>query len=112
MNITETYNNLNRIPAQQQERLDDMRCPECDSELAIDNNENITFLYLHEIKAKSASTGEEVIIKEYKDYSAFCGQRPSKVQIPMYCDNYEEHEDEEYTYFTVEADLKNIKIIK
>ena len=112
MSITETYNNLNRIPTSQQEKLDDIRCPECNNELAIDNDENITFLYLHETKAKSASTGEEVIIKEYKDYSAFYGQRPSKVRIPMYCDNYDEHENEEYSYFTLEADLKNIKIIK
>ena len=112
MSITETYNNLNRIPTSQQERLDDIRCPECNNELEIDNDEEFYFLYLHEIKAKSASTGEEVIIKEYKSHPNFAGQRPSKVQIPMCCDNAEEHEDEDYNYFTLEADLKNIKIIK
>ena len=110
MSITETYNNLNRIPTQQQEKLDDIRCPECNNELEIDSSGEVYFLYLHEKKAKSASTGEEIIIKEYKDYSAFAGQRPSKVQIPMCCTNSEEHEDEDYAYFTLEADLKNIKI--
>ena len=110
MSITETYNNLNRIPAPQQEKVDDIRCPECDYELEIEPDKNIYFLYLHERKAKSASTGEEIIIKEYKDYSAFAGQRPSKIQIPMRCTNYEEHEDGEYAYFELEANLKNIKI--
>lgn len=110
MSIIETYNNLNRVPAQQQEKLNDIRCPECGCKLDIDNDDYIELLYLHEKKAKSASTGEEITIKEYENYSAFIGQKPSKIQISMCCTNDEEHENKEYAYFILEADLRNIII--